>query len=72
MSLNKPQLIIDLGTLYDDTLTSAGSEADAKLAFVTRLADIIDGYVKSAQVNYVNGLAAGSSPVTGVFNMNIS
>ena len=72
MSLNKPQLEIDLGNLFDSTLTGNGSAADAKLAFVTTLATIIDDYVKSAQVNYISGLSAGANIVTGEFNHTIS
>ena len=71
MSLNKAQLKTDLSNLFDDTLTATGSAEDNRTAFVNRLADIIDGYVKEIQVEYIGGLAAPGGPVTGVINHTI-
>jgi hypothetical protein len=73
MSLNKAQLETDLGSLFDDTLADQGSAANSKEVFVTRLADIIDGYVKSAKVVYSGGLIAptGGGAVTGTINHTI-
>ena len=48
------------------------NQADAKQAFVNRLADIIDGYVKSAHINYEGGLSAGTNVVVGTINHTIS
>lgn len=71
MSLNVNQLEEDLGSLYDDTLGDQGDAATARQVFVHRLAVIIDAYVKSAKVVYVDGLVAPNGAVTGAINHTI-
>lgn len=72
MALNKNQLRIDLRALFDETENDQSDLATAKTAFINKLSDIVDGYVKSAKVNYSNGLTAPNGPVTGTFNHTIS
>lgn len=72
MSLNKTQLKTDLRSLYDGTLSSSGSAADAKEAFIAGLADVIDAYIKTEKINYTSGLTAGANPVVGTFNHTVS
>lgn len=67
MSLNKPKLKTDLGDLFDLTTVDGVSATDARTAFINKLADIVDDYVKSALIVYTSGLVAGSNPVTGTF-----
>lgn len=69
MALNKTELKDDIVTLLTDMMTR---ETDSVEEYATRLADAIDKYVKSAKINYTTGLVAGSNPVTGVFNGQLS
>jgi hypothetical protein len=72
MALNKTKLTNDLYALFDETGNDNSDYATARTAFVTKLATIIDDYVKSAKVNYTTGLTAGANPVVGTFNHTIS
>jgi hypothetical protein len=58
------QLLTDMETKNDD----------AKAEFASRLATLIDDYIKSVQITYSAGLATapGGGAVTGVFNYVIS
>lgn len=71
MSLNKPQLENDLRALFDATLDSDTSEQQAKDAFIQGLANIIDGYIKTAKIKYTGGLVAPNGSVTGTINHTI-
>jgi hypothetical protein len=71
MALNDTQLDTDLGLLFDATINSSGSAADARHDFIIGLRDAIKAYVKSGQIVYTNGLTAGTTPVAGTFNGRI-
>jgi hypothetical protein len=68
MSLNTAQLKEDLKVVYTATYESAGSRDAALEAFLDALCDKLEVYVKTATVNYIEGLTAGPYPVTGVIN----
>lgn len=69
MALDKPTLIADLSTAYDDTKVAAVDAETAKANFVNAIADAIERYVKSAQIVYTDGLvSATGGAVTGTFN----
>lgn len=74
MGLNKIALKSDLEALYNQTLDNEDlTPEEAKDAFIERLATAIDAFVKSASVNYQNGLtSANGGVVTGTFNHTIS
>lgn len=70
--LNKPALKNSLTALYNQTLDNGNlSPEEAKDAFIERLANAIEAFVKTATVNYTGGLTSTNGPVTGVFNHNI-
>ena len=58
-----------LKTSILDLLTDMETRTeDAKEEFAERLSDAIDTYVKTAKINYDDGLVAPNGAVTGVFN----
>lgn len=70
--LNTPQLKNSLTALYNQTLDNGNlSPEEAKDAFIQRLANAIEEYVKTATVNYTGGLTSTNGPVTGVLNHTI-
>ncbi|MBD3748505.1 MAG: hypothetical protein IE931_03320 [Sphingobacteriales bacterium] len=74
MALDKNGLKATLGGIYDDTLDNADlTPEEAKNAFISRLADAIETFVKTAKVNYTSGLtSATGGVVSGTFNHTIS
>lgn len=66
MALNKEQLKEGVKTLMSEMRTR---EDNADDEFADRLATLVDAYVKTAAINYTNGLIApsGGGPVTGTF-----
>lgn len=72
MSLDKAGLKVNLKTMYDATKVAAADGPTAEQNFINSLADAIETYVKSAQVNYTSGLIAGSNTVIGTFNGSLS
>ncbi|MBC7399852.1 MAG: hypothetical protein H7289_07880 [Mucilaginibacter sp.] len=74
MALDKAGLKSDLDTLYTATVDNADlSPAQAKELFLTRMADAIEKFVKTATVNYTGGLtSANGGVVTGTLNHTIS
>lgn len=74
MALDKAGLKSDLRTLYNATLDNEELTAEeAKELFLTRLADAIEKFVKTAKVNYTNGLTSATGGlVSGTFNHTIS
>lgn len=69
MALNKAQLKNDIVGLLTDMLTRDDTSINE---FAERLSDKIDDYVKSADINYTNGLtSATGGVVTGTFNGNL-
>lgn len=74
MPLDKTGLKSDLDVLYTATLDNADlTPEEAKDLFLQKLADAIEKFVKTAKVNYTNGLtSATGGVVTGTFNHTIS
>lgn len=68
--LNKPQLKAGIKNLMTEMRTRTENADDE---FATRLADLIDEYVKSATITYTSGLIAppNGGPVTGTFTGNL-
>jgi hypothetical protein len=67
MSLNsgKPQAVNKVKNLLEDMLTR---ENNSTQEFAERIVDVLEVWLKEATIKYVNGLVAGSNPVTGTFN----
>lgn len=74
MALDKTGLKNDLNTLYTATLDNGElTPNEAKELFLTRMADAIEKFVKTATVNYTSGLTSASGGVvTGTFNHTVS
>jgi hypothetical protein len=68
MSLNTTDLKTNIKALLEDLLTKEESSVDE---FANRLADHIETYVKTADIKYINGLAADGKVVVGTFNGNL-
>jgi len=68
MALNTEQLKEDIKTIATDMRTRTEVSDDE---FAERLSVAIERFVKSASINYVNGLAAPNGPVTGIFTGNL-
>lgn len=71
MALDKGALKNDIKQLLTDM---ESKETDAKEEFATRLADMIDTYVKGIEINYTTGLVSppNGGAVTGVFEYTVS
>lgn len=69
MALDKGTLKTKVIAIMTDMLTRENNSVEE---FAERLCTAIDTYVKGAKINYTNGLTAGSTPVTGVFNGSVS
>jgi len=69
MALDKNKLQNDIKAILTELMASENSGIDA---FASRIATAVDDYVKGAKINYINGLNAGTNPVTGIFNGNLS
>jgi hypothetical protein len=72
MSLKTAELKIDLKALLVEVRDDQGTGAEALDVFVDKLALTIEKYVKTATINYTNGLTAGAIPVAGIFNGTLS
>jgi hypothetical protein len=69
MALNTAQLKTDIIELLTETMKSEETDFEK---FAEKLANMIEKYVKTAQINYTSGLVAPNGAVTGTFNGNIS
>ncbi|MDB0603195.1 hypothetical protein PL373_19090 [Tenacibaculum maritimum] len=69
MSLNKANLKNDIIGIMTDMLQREQTSIEE---FATRLSDVIDVYVKEADINYTGGLIAPNGAVAGTFNGTIS
>lgn len=72
MPLNKTQLKNTLRALADDLSTRTDDAAQAREDWANGMANAIDTFVKTAKINYVNGLVAGATAVTGTYNGTLS
>ena len=69
MALNPLALKAEIKDIMDDMKTR---NEDASDEFAERLANAIHDYVLGIQITYIAGLMAGSVPVTGVFQNQVS
>lgn len=71
MALNKEQLKQGIKSILMDMITR---EEDSFEEFAERMADKIDEFVKTADINYSTGLIApsGGGAVTGTFEGNLT
>lgn len=71
MALDKGALKNDIKQLLTDM---ESKETDSKEEFATRLADMIDTYVKGIQITYTSGLISPPTggAVTGIFDYTVS
>lgn len=71
MALDKGALKNEIKQLLTDM---ESKETDAKEEFATRLADMIDTYVKGIEINYITGLVSPPTggAVTGTFEYTVS
>lgn len=65
MGLDKTALKNNIAQIMNDMMERDSNSIDE---FATRLAGVIDAYVKQASVVYTSGLVAPNGNVTGVFN----
>jgi hypothetical protein len=74
MPLNKSTLAAAIKKVFKDVKDADADEEQSLDMFCNKLADAVDTYVKTAQINYTNGLTAppNGGPVTGVFNGTLS
>ena len=72
MALNKSALQTGIKNAFKSMKEGDGDEEQALDLFCTKLAEAVDTYVKTAQINYTTGLTAPNGAVTGVFNGNLS
>lgn len=68
MALNKDTLKIGIAALLTDMMTRQNVSIDE---FSTRLSDMVDTYVKGADIVYTSGLTAPNGAVTGTFEGNL-
>lgn len=69
MALNKGQLKIDFKKLLVDMRTRKENSDDE---FAERFANLMDAYIKTADINYASGLTSPQGPVGGSFQGNLS
>ncbi|MGQ0739145.1 MAG: hypothetical protein ACT4OJ_08820 [Bacteroidota bacterium] len=73
MALDKTRLKNNLKNVFTDTAANGGVDRDAQLDyFCEKLADELVEEIKRLTITYNNGLAAGATPVTGVFNNTLT
>ena len=73
MALDKDRLKNNLKAMYQDAEANGGNSRELQLDyFCMKLADVLVEEIKQLKINYTNGLAAASTPVTGVINHTVS
>jgi hypothetical protein len=72
MPLNKSALEQSIKNAFKSMKDSDTDEEQGLNMLCSKLAEAVDTYVKTAQINYTAGLSAPNGPVTGVFNGNLS
>lgn len=65
MGLDKEKLKDDIFNLLTELRTREEASIDE---FASGLSDLIDEYVRSANIKYLTGLTAGGNAVVGSFN----
>ena len=70
MSLNseKETAKVAVKNILEDMLTRSETSTEE---FAERLIDVIEAWLRQAQINYVSGLTAPNGAVTGSFNGNL-
>lgn len=69
MPLDTANLKIGIKTLLTDMQSR---ETDSIDEYAERLSQLMEDFVKSAQINYTSGLTNSGGPVTGAFVGNIT
>lgn len=73
MALNNARLKNNLKAMYQDAEANGGDTREEQLDyFCEKLAAVLIDEIKQLHINYTNGLAVGSNPVTGVINHTVS
>ncbi|UPK68133.1 hypothetical protein [Chitinophaga filiformis] len=73
MPLNKNALEQSIKSAFKNMKDGNGDEEQALNTLCSKLAEAVDAFVKTAQINYVTGLGTPSGgPVSGTFQGNLS
>jgi hypothetical protein len=72
MALNKSGLEQSIRNAFKSMKSGDTDEEQGLNTLCSKLAEAVDTYVKTAQINYTAGLSAPNGPVTGVFNGTLS
>jgi hypothetical protein len=72
MPLNKSALEQSIKNAFKSMKDADTDEEQGLNLLCNKLAEAVDTYVRTAQINYITGLTAPNGPVAGVFNGNLS
>jgi hypothetical protein len=72
MPLNKSGLEQSIKSAFKSMRDGDTDEEQGLDMLCSKIADAVDTYVKTAQINYTAGLTTANGPVTGVFNGTLS
>lgn len=72
MPLNKSALEQSIKNAFKSMKNSDTDEEQGLDRLCSKLAEAVDTYVRTAQINYIAGLSNSGGAVSGVFNGNLS